>query len=113
MKKTVSMMLVCVLLVCSLLTLVSCGKSLSGTYKYEGLTSTITYEFQMGGKVTKTTNPVIGKGETVEGEYEFNDEGNKITLTFNDESFTHDFVEGEESGVKYIKLDLFKYDKID
>lgn len=112
MKKTISAILVCVLLVCTLLTLVSCGKSLSGTYASETALGDVTYEFALGGKVTKTTNPLIGKSETVEGKYEFNDDGTKITLTFNDESNTYDFVDGEESDVKYIKLDSWKYTEV-
>ena len=114
MKKTISAVLVCMLLVCSLLTLVSCGKSLSGKYTGTAMSfnGDVTYEFALGGKVTKTTNPLIGKGETVEGKYEFNDDGTKITLTFNDESNTYDFVDGEESDVKYIKLDSWKYTEV-
>lgn len=111
MKKTVSAILVCVLLVCSLLTLVSCGKSISGTYTGTTLNGDVTYKFEVGGKVTKTTNPYLGKGETVEGEYKFNDDGNKITLTFNDESNTYDFIDGKEGDVEYIKLDSWKLNK--
>jgi hypothetical protein len=111
MKKTISAVLVCVILACSLLTLVSCGKSLSGTYESETPLGDVTYEFALGGKVTKSTDPLIGKSETIEGEYKFNDDGTKITLTFNDESETYEFVEGEENGVKYIKIDGWKYTK--
>ena len=111
MKKTISMVLVCVLLACTMLTLVSCGKSLSGTYTGATLNGDVTYIFEVGGKVTKTTNPYIGKGLTVEGEYKFNDDGNKITLTFNEESETHDFVEGKEGDVEYIKIDSWKLNK--
>lgn len=111
MKKTVSAILVCVLLVCSLLTLVSCGKSISGTYTGTTLNGDVTYKFEIGGKVTKTTNPILGKGETIEGEYKFNDDGNKITLTFNEESNTYDFIDGKEGDVEYIKLDSWKLNK--
>lgn len=111
MKKTVSAILVCVLLVCSLLTLVSCGKSITGTFESETALGDTSYKFEVGGKVTRTTNPLIGKAETVEGEYKFNDDGNKITLTFNEESNTYDYSEGEEDGVEYIKLDGWKYTK--
>lgn len=113
MKKTVSAILVCVLLVCTMLTLVSCGKSITGTYEAETILGDVTYEFEVGGKVTKTTDPLVGKNETVEGEYKFNDDGDEITLTFNGESTTHEYVEGEEGGVKYIKLDGMKYTKAD
>lgn len=119
MKKTVSMVLVCVLLVCTLLTLASCGKSLSGAYTAEvdlliGKSS-VTYEFDLFGKVTCTTN-TLGKESVEEGKYELNDAGDKITLTFEnedgvEESESYDFVQGEENGVKYVKIGLVKYTK--
>ena len=111
MKKTISMVLVCMLLACTMLTLVSCGKSITGTYTGATLNGDVTYKFEAFGKVTKTTNPFLGKGETIEGEYKFNEEGNKITLTFNDESNTYDFSSGEEDGVEYIKLEVWKFTK--
>ena len=120
MKKIVSVMLVCVLLVGTLLSLTSCGKTLTGTYKSElnmGIAATsTTYEFGIFGKVTCTINS-FGSESVLEGEYEFNDAGDKITLTFeNDEgvkeSNTYDFSSGEEDGVKYIKIGIVKYTKV-
>lgn len=112
MKKTVSAILVCVLLVCTMLSLTSCGKMLIGTYTAQTLNGDVTYEFEIGGKVTKTTNPYLGKGTTVEGKYEFIQEDTKITLTFpDDDPVTYDFSSGEEDGVEYIKLDGWKYIK--
>ncbi|MBQ8414057.1 MAG: hypothetical protein IJX58_02275 [Clostridia bacterium] len=121
MKKTVSTILVCVLLACTLLTLASCGNMLSGAYKAEvdlliGKSS-VTYEFGLFGKVTCTTNS-LGKETVEEGKYELNDAGDKITLTFENEdgvaeSETFDFVNGEENGVKYVKIGLVKYTKVD
>lgn len=121
MKKTISAILVCALLVCSILTLVSCGKSISGKYSAEvdliiG-TSSVTYEFAPFGGVTVITNS-LGKESVEEGKYELNDAGDKITLTFENEdgtkeSETYDFVQGEENGVKYIKLGIVKYEKVD
>ena len=113
MKKTLSAVLVCVLLVCTLLTLVSCGKSLVGTYTADIVAAKVTYEFAAGGKVTKTTDPIIGNNVVEEGEYEFNKDGTEITLTFGEESSTHSFVEGEEGDVKYIKIDGVKLTKAD
>lgn len=113
MKKTVSAILVCVLLACSLLTLASCGKSLSGSYKYEGVATNTTYEFSVGGKVTRTVDPILGNNVVDEGEYEINKEATEITFTFGEESSTHSFAEGEEGDVKYIKIDGFKYEKVD
>ena len=121
MKKTVSAILVCVLLACTLLTLASCGKSLSGAYKAEvdllvGKSS-VTYEFGLFGKVTRTTNS-LGNESVEEGKYELNDAGDEITLTFKnedgvEESEEYDFVTGEEGGVKYIKIGIVKYNKVD
>lgn len=119
MKKTVSMILVCALLVCSMLTLVSCGKMLSGKYTAEvdlliGKSS-VTYEFSPLGSVTVTTN-TLGKETVEEGKYELNDAGDKITFTFENEdgvkeSETLDFAQGEENGVKYVKIGIAKYTK--
>ena len=113
MKKTISAVLVCVIIVCTLFALTSCGKVLTGKYEAETIIGDITYEFEIGGKVTMTTDPLFGKNETVEGEYEFNKDGDEITLTFNGESTTYEYVEGEEGGVAYIKLDGVKYTKAD
>ena len=118
MKKIVSVVLVCVLLACTLLTLASCGKSLSGTYSGSVLVAQVTYEFGAFGQVTKTTDPIVGNNVVEEGKYKFNDAGDKITFTFAnedgvEESSTHDFNEGEEDGVKYIKIDGIKFVKSD
>lgn len=117
MKKTISVVLVCVLLLCSTLTLTSCGKTLIGKYKAElnlGIAAASeTYEFGLFGKVTRTTNS-FGAETTVEGKYEFIENDTKITLTFPDEDpVTYNFASGEENGVEYIKLGLTKYEKVD
>ena len=121
MKKTVSIVLVCVLLACTLLTLASCSKMLIGAYTAEvdlliGKSS-VTYEFDAFGKVTYTINS-FGKETVTEGKYELNDAGDKITLTFEneegvEESESYDFVQGEENGVKYVKIGFVKYTKAD
>ena len=121
MKKILSAVLVCAILVCSLLTLSSCGKMLYGTYRLEydlivGTTSD-TYEFDIFGKVTHTEN-IFGKETVREGKYELNEEGNKITFTFENEDGTpdvdtYDFVTGEEGGVEYVKIGYEKYEKVD
>lgn len=113
MKKTISALLVCILLVSTLFTLVSCGKSISGTYKYEGLLQNITYEFKVGGKVIKTTDPKIGDNVVEEGEYEFNKDGDEITLTFGEESSTHSYAEGKSGDSVYIEIDGAKFEKVD
>ena len=113
MKKTISLSLICLVLVCSLLSLTSCSSMLMGKYTGDIVIAKITYEFDLLGKVTKTTDPIIGDSVTIEGKYEINDDGTKITFTFDDEAETLNFVRGEEAGVQYIKIGNFKYDKID
>lgn len=117
MKKTVSAVLVCVMLVCTLFALTSCGKTISGKYKSEidmGFAAmSTTYEFDIFGKVVRTTNS-LGSEKTVEGKYEFIEDDTKVTLTFPEEDpATYDFSSGEEDGVKYIKLDGIKFTKVD
>ena len=113
MKKIISTILVCVLLVGSVFTLASCGKSLTGEYK-EALTGNIIYEFGMFGKVTKTVDNIIGDDDVFEGKYKFNDDGTKITMTFDDEAETYSFSSGtDEDGKDYIKLDGWKYNKVE
>ena len=122
MKKTLSALLVCVLLVGTLLSLVSCGIMLSGKYELK-LTDDnhVVNEFS-GKKVTKTkTSGMFGysKSETVEGKYEINEveEGKfKITFTWETEEDSIeslDFSQGEENGTKYIKLGGFTLNKVD
>ena len=111
MKKIVSLTLVCVLLVCTMLTLASCSM-VTGKYKAEvdlliGKSS-VTYEFSPFGTVTVTTNS-LGKETVEEGKYELNDAGDKITFTFENEDgtpnvTTYGFSSGTEDGKKFIKL---------
>ncbi|MBO7184802.1 MAG: hypothetical protein J6V34_03270 [Oscillospiraceae bacterium] len=110
-----------VLVVVMMLSLVACGKKLSGTYEAEIdvvlLKYTATYEFS-GSKVTaikKTT--VFGSVNTVtlEGTYEIaeNDDGSmEITLNFETsddhiKSGTFTFEEGED----YIKIAGIQYNQ--
>lgn len=115
MKKLVSAILVCVLLVGTLFTLASCGKSVSGKYEYDGLTQDQTIEFELFGKVTLTIKPLYGDSKVYEGKYELNDAGDEITLTFEDEDAnkayggTKDFVQGQENDKKYIEIDFMTY----
>ena len=112
MKRTLSMILVCALLLGMMLTLVSCGNMLSGSYEL----GNVTYEFK-GNKVTKTTVELItGKNIVEEGTYKITgDEGErKITFTYEDEEpATYEFSSGENEGKKYIKIGLFTYTEVD
>ena len=111
MKKALSMLLICVLLVGTVLTLTSCGTILFGTYTSEMLHTT--YEFGFN-KVTRTVE-VFGDNIVEEGTYEISgDEGErKITFTFDGDVETYNFSEGSEDGVKYVKIGVIKYTKAD
>ena len=118
MKKIISAVLVCILLVGCMFTLASCSKKLSGTYKGDAGIASATYEFS--GKKVKITAELLGKEKSFEGKYEINedDDGYTITFTFEDEdakSYSGDFsfAEGEENGVEYIKIGGIKYKKVD
>ena len=105
MKKIISALLVCVLLVGCVLALASCGKMISGTYKDP--TGNVQYKFS-GNKVTKTTDKLIGDDEVIEGKYSITEaDDGSMTITFEFEGQTAEtvgFAQGEENGVKYIKL---------
>ena len=117
MKKIISTVLVCVLLVSTLFVLASCG--VSGTYK-KGST---TLEFSLFNKVTITESvEVLGAvtTKTYEAKYkiEENDDGKTITFTYEDGadehivcSGTRTFSEGEKDGVKYIQIGRITYEK--
>ena len=110
MKNTVRVIAV-VLLICMLgLTLVSCGKKLSGTYSAEVIGSGAEYEFS-GSKVTITIKALGAEIASAEGKYSIDD--NKITFEFESEDDdvkkyggTFDFEEGDD----YIKIGIVKYD---
>lgn len=120
MKKIISAILVCVLLVGCMLTLASCGKKVAkGTYKDAlGFTA---YTFK-GNKVTLTIDKP-GEDIVLEGKYEINKtDDDKLEITFSFEgdeedaeenSTTVSYSEGEEDGKKYIKLGGVKYTKAD
>lgn len=119
MKKILSMLLVCVLLVGTLFALTSCGGP-SG--KYQDALKVTTLEFS-GSKVTITIDNIIGNDTVLEGKYDIteDDEGNKtITFTFESEDDEADawdapmsYSEGEEDGKQYIKIGIVKYTKAD
>lgn len=114
MKKIVSAILVCVLLVGTLFTLVSCGTMLSGKYEYSlSDENKTTYEFSFN-KVTKTTTTGAfgySKTETIEGTYKISEtDDGKFSITFTwdvdgeEDIETIAFAQGEENGAEYIKL---------
>ena len=118
MKKIVSSVLVCVLLLGCVFALASCGKKLSGEYK--STLGTTTYAFS-GSDVT-ITYELLGFTKTIEGEYEITaseDEKEVIIFTFPADEEDADeyagefsFVEGKEGEVEYIKIGGIKYTKV-
>ena len=88
------------------LLLASCGgKSISGTYEANFGVNVVTFEFGAMGKVTRTDDPIVGNNVVSEGKYEFNDDGDKITITFEaedgtKESTTYSYIDGTEGDVK-------------
>ena len=119
MKKIISMTLLCALLLGCVFALASCAKTLSGTYKRDGFIVDTTYEFK-GNEVT-IVNGLGSLSHTTKATYaiEENDEG-AMTITFtyaegetpdDDLKGTMSFSEGEEDGVKYIKINGVKYNK--
>lgn len=128
MKKTISTILVCVLLVGTLLSLASCEMFglVTGTYartaEVFGIETTTTYEFS-GKEVTISTVTKMGNTSTTSnktGEYEIgeNEEGQKtITLTFTNEDgegtvTTYTFNSGKDDNGAYIELDGTRYDSV-
>ncbi len=125
MKKTISTILVCVLLVGSLLALASCEVAgfVFGTYTRTDtfvVDITTTYEFSLT-EVTKTTvtDNLIGSGQTVETEtmkYKVgeNDEGEKViafTVETSDGTKTteYSFNSGKDDGGAYIEINGTRY----
>lgn len=120
MKKTISAVLVCVLLLGCVFALASCAKTLSGTYKRDGLIVDTTYEFK-GNEVT-IINGMGSFSHTTKATYsiEKNDDGTmSITFTYaegetpdEDLKGTKSFEDGKkENGDKYIKIGGIEYIK--
>ena len=113
MKKIISMTLVCALLLGCVFAFASCGKILNGTYVADATIASGTYEFK-GNKVT-ITGEILGFEKTSEATYKITEvEDNKYEITFTYEdgkTETMSFSDGEENGVKYIKLGGIKYNK--
>lgn len=122
MKKTVSAILVCVLLVGCIFTLASCGKSISGTYVAEYDVpilgkSTVTFEFGLFGNVTMTSDPAIGDTTVKEGKYKIYEVGEdeyEIAFTWEgeeEETEPVSYTTGTEGDVKYVKIAGIQYNK--
>ncbi len=121
MKKTISILLVCVLLLGCVFALASCAKTLSGKYEAGSDLLGTTYEFK-GNKVT-ITYKVLGFSKTADATYEIktNEEGKEIiTITLDTgaedsaDEYAGEFVllEGKEGDTSYIKLNGVQYNKV-
>lgn len=118
MKKSVRIIAIALVAVMLCLSLVSCGKKLSGTYSAIVLGSGAEYEFK-GSKVEITVKAVGIVVAEVEGKYSIDDD--KITFEFETEdskeadevkkySGTFDFEEKDNGD---IKIGLITYEKQD
>lgn len=121
MKKIISAILVCVLLVGCMFTLASCGNKPSGAYEatVEVLGQKVTTTYDFGGKKVEITikTTVLGSvnTETSEAKYEINETSDGLEITFITE------VDGEEKsqtytyekGDGYIKIGGVEYTKVD
>ncbi len=116
MKKILSSVLACVLVLCTVFTLASCSKRLSGTYKSNEIAGSYTsFEFEGNKVYLKVVVLGMTSDEAIEGTYSI--DGDKITFDFGDNedaedySDAMDFVEGEEGDKKYIKIGGIAYYK--
>ncbi len=111
MKKILStIMAVCLVFGC-VFALSACATKLSGTYESSG----VSYTFTAGGDVTIKTSIGVISG-TVEGKYEINEDGDKITITIGSDegskfSGEHSFNKGKDNDGEYIKIDGITYRK--
>ena len=126
MKKIISTILVCVLLLGCVMSFTSCSKMLLGKYETEVdavvAGGKVVYEFTPFGYTKTTTTEVLGfaKDSVEEGKYKITEnEDGDLTITFTyevdgkEEAESFSFSQGEEDGVKYVKLGLIKYTKVD
>ena len=121
MKKIISTILMCALLVGCVFTFASCGNVLMGEYELDAGLVEVTYKFGLS-KVTITYEDLLGNEKTEEGKYKIakNDDGEtEITFTFENEEETKDysgtfsFEKGKEGDDKFIKIGGVKYTKED
>ena len=119
MKKIISPILICALLLCAVLSFTSCSVLgfVFGTYS----AGTTTAEFGLG-KVTVTEEVeilgvVVTKSYECKYKIEENDDGDRtIVFTYEGDADEHlvfsgerAFSEGEEDGQKYVKIGIIKY----
>ena len=120
MKKIISLVLTCVLLIGCVFTLASCSTMLMGKYEAEveilGQSASTTYEFTPFTFKQITKTKILGNidTETEEGTYKIveNEDGEfEITLDFEDED-VKDITATFEQGEGYIKIGLITYEAV-
>ena len=116
-KRVLSIIIACFVLLGCTFSLAGCVLAagpltvVSGTYEFEFLGSTTSYEFSPFGKVTYKVDTGLGIGNvTKEGTYKIS--GDEIEFEFDGETSTHSFSYGEEEGVGYVKIDILTYDEV-
>ena len=120
MKKIISLLLVCVLLVCCVFALASCEKRLEGTYRNADGGATYVFE----GDTVKRIINIFGFEKEDNGTYKIseNHKDEVIITMFWDDGDEDDsnndkskfvLLEGAEGGTKYIKLDGTQYNKVE
>jgi len=121
MKKTLSAILVCVMLLGCVFTLASCGNKPSGKYQAKleilGQSTTTTYDFKMNKVIVTVETEVLGNINTETSEYKYKvnkkDDG---TLTIDltgevdgeDKTNTYTYEKGDD----YIKIAGIQYNKV-
>ena len=119
MKKIISTVLVCVLLLGCVFTLASCDKVITGSYKAGATTINfklnkveIVDEVEILGKVSSTTYEAKYKVTEEDGKY-------YITFTYEDGADKHLILNGklalergEKDGTKYVQIGIITYNKI-
>ena len=127
MKRIISTLLVCVLLLGCVFTLASCvfsaGPITIITGEYEADLALAEYElsFSPFGKITVVEDPIIGDSKTHEGKYKVNSETKEITLTWEGDgpselvlpNGTSEFSYGEKDGAEYIQIGLVTFKAAD
>ena len=117
MKKILSIMLVCVMLVGAVCTFTSCGTILIGTYENETIYTS--FEFK-GNKFTMTLDiPYVDADVVRSGTYKITgkDDEREIVFTFEEDgeekTETSKFSSGEKDGEKYIVIGGVTFTKAD
>ena len=125
MKKTIKLLAVVMVVAMLALALVSCAKTLNGTYEGKNvLGQTVSYTFEKNTYVKKTITDVFGAEITTteEGTYEIKEDSENpdaLVIIFteikDDKTITNScsYAEGTENNVKYIKINgtQFNYKK--